>query len=83
MLNFHVVCMCDYLDKVTVRFAFGWRQNVAKYGHVLNLVVWTAGIIYALRFVIHNLHMPYYIVSISYALNVRMLGLNSKIFNLC
>ena len=81
ILNFQVVCMCDYLDKVTVRFAFCWRQNIAKYGHVLNLVVWMVGIIYALRFVNPQIEcaLLYCLISISYILNVRILGLNSKI----
>ena len=62
MLYFQVVCMCDYLDKVIVKFVSGWQQNVAKNGHVLNLVVWTAGIIYAVRIVIHKLHMPHFTI---------------------
>ena len=54
MLKVQVVCMCIlsygsisaelsiiFLEQVLVTFVFGWRQNVAKYGHVWNLVVWT------------------------------------------
>jgi len=49
-----------YLNKVIVRFLFAHRQNVAKYDHVLNLVVWTTWVNHASSFVIYKSHMSYF-----------------------
>jgi hypothetical protein len=55
-----------YLNKVIVRFLFAQVQNVAKYGHVLNLVVWTTGVIHASSFVINKSHMSYFTLQESF-----------------
>ena len=73
-VHVQVVCMCDlwygsiwvesyllyYSNKVIMRFLFGRWQNVAKYGHDLNLVVWLTGAIQGSSFEIHKSHMPYF-----------------------
>jgi hypothetical protein len=49
-----------YSNKYIMRILFGPQQNVTKYGHVLNLVVWMMGVIQASSFEIHKSHMPYF-----------------------
>jgi hypothetical protein len=69
-----------FLEQVLVRFVFGRRQNVAKYGHVRNLVVNHPCIEFCDPHIANVLH--YSSTIISYVLNVRMLGLNPQTFNL-
>jgi hypothetical protein len=37
----------------------GWQQDVAKYGHVWNLLVWTTRVIHVSSFVIHISNVSY------------------------